>query len=129
LPIVLCSRLSTVNSSSILLNSSHTCLFVMTFSLLFDVPGVPSEAMEPDSGLLQSRDLANFIFAVDHGPWFNDGTEFQHECRLIPDIKQSSWQRQTLKFGHDEGDKYSSLVFDNRGESTYSEPLLIEQAN
>jgi hypothetical protein len=30
---------------------------------------------------------------------------------------QTAWQRQTLKFGHEEGNKYSSLVFDNRGKS------------
>ena len=28
---------------------------------------------------------------------------------------KSSWQRQTMKFGHEQGDKYSSLIVDNRG--------------
>src|ERR1700760_4322556 len=29
---------------------------------------------------------------------------------------KTSWQRQTMTFGHDQGDKYSSLILDNRGE-------------
>lgn len=28
---------------------------------------------------------------------------------------KSSWQRQTMKFGHEQGDRYSSLIVDNRG--------------
>ena len=35
---------------------------------------------------------------------------------------KSSWQRQTMKFGHDKGDQYSSLIFDNRGVGGSSKP-------
>ncbi|TKA61158.1 hypothetical protein B0A55_11568 [Friedmanniomyces simplex] len=35
-----------------------------------------------------------------------------------------TWQRQTKDFGHTEGDKYSSLVFDNRGIGESDKPLL-----
>lgn len=34
------------------------------------------------------------------------------------------WQRQTKAFGHDEGDKYSCLIFDNRGMGESDKPLL-----
>ncbi|TVY13553.1 3-oxoadipate enol-lactonase 2, partial [Lachnellula arida] len=37
---------------------------------------------------------------------------------------KTSWQRQTLSFGHDEGDKYSSLIFDNRGMGKSDKPLM-----
>lgn len=37
---------------------------------------------------------------------------------------KSAWQRQTLHFGHDNGDKYSSLVFDNRGMGASDKPLM-----
>lgn len=37
---------------------------------------------------------------------------------------KSAWQRQTLKFGHDEGDKYSSLIFDNRGMGGSDKPIM-----
>ena len=37
---------------------------------------------------------------------------------------KSAWQRQTLKFGHNEGDKYSSLVFDNRGMGGSDVPIM-----
>ncbi|RAL60041.1 hypothetical protein DID88_000667 [Monilinia fructigena] len=37
---------------------------------------------------------------------------------------KSTWQRQTLYFGHERGDKYSSLVFDNRGMGASDTPLL-----
>ncbi|TVY28011.1 3-oxoadipate enol-lactonase [Lachnellula hyalina] len=37
---------------------------------------------------------------------------------------KSSWQRQTLCFGHEEGDKYSSLIFDNRGMGKSDKPLM-----
>ncbi|KAH6672283.1 Alpha/Beta hydrolase protein [Halenospora varia] len=37
---------------------------------------------------------------------------------------KSSWQRQTLHFGHDEGDKYSSLIFDNRGMGKSDKPFM-----
>jgi pimeloyl-ACP methyl ester carboxylesterase len=37
---------------------------------------------------------------------------------------KSAWQRQTLKFGHDEGDKYSSLIFDNRGMGRSDKPIM-----
>ena len=35
-----------------------------------------------------------------------------------------TWQRQTKDFGHTEGDKYSCLVFDNRGIGESDKPLL-----
>jgi pimeloyl-ACP methyl ester carboxylesterase len=38
--------------------------------------------------------------------------------------EQSAWQRQTLKFGHENADKYSSLVFDNRGMGASGKPLM-----
>lgn len=34
------------------------------------------------------------------------------------------WQRQTKDFGHDEGSKYSCLIFDNRGMGESEKPLL-----
>jgi hypothetical protein len=37
---------------------------------------------------------------------------------------KSAWQRQTLKFGHEEGDRYSSLVFDNRGMGESDKPIM-----
>lgn len=37
---------------------------------------------------------------------------------------KSTWQRQTLYFGHERGDTYSSLVFDNRGMGASDTPLL-----
>ncbi|KAK7961714.1 alpha/beta-hydrolase [Apiospora aurea] len=35
-----------------------------------------------------------------------------------------SWQRQTLYFGHDHGDKYSVLIMDNRGSGHSSKPFM-----
>lgn len=35
-----------------------------------------------------------------------------------------TWQRQTKDFGHTEADKYSCLVFDNRGMGLSDKPLL-----
>lgn len=37
---------------------------------------------------------------------------------------KSAWQRQYKDFGHKEGDKYSCLVFDNRGIGESDKPLL-----
>ncbi|KAH8816403.1 Alpha/Beta hydrolase protein [Xylogone sp. PMI_703] len=37
---------------------------------------------------------------------------------------KSAWQRQTLKFGHEMGDKYSCLVYDNRGMGESDKPLM-----
>ncbi|KAH9224232.1 Alpha/Beta hydrolase protein [Leptodontidium sp. 2 PMI_412] len=37
---------------------------------------------------------------------------------------KSSWQRQTKRFGHDEGDKYSTLIYDNRGMGKSEKPLM-----
>lgn len=37
---------------------------------------------------------------------------------------KTAWQRQTLKFGHDEGEKYSSLIFDNRGMGGSDKPIM-----
>ncbi|KAI0993713.1 hypothetical protein K3495_g14471 [Podosphaera aphanis] len=37
---------------------------------------------------------------------------------------KTSWQRQTLRFGHDEGHKYSSLILDNRGVGKSDKPLM-----
>ncbi len=34
------------------------------------------------------------------------------------------WQRQTQDFGHKQGDKYSCLIFDNRGMGESDKPLL-----
>lgn len=34
------------------------------------------------------------------------------------------WQRQTKDFGHDQADKYSCLIFDNRGMGESDVPLL-----
>lgn len=38
-------------------------------------------------------------------------------------IKQT-WQRQTRDFGHSEADKYTCLVFDNRGMGESDKPIL-----
>lgn len=35
-----------------------------------------------------------------------------------------AWQRQTKDFGHTDSDKYSCLVFDNRGMGNSDKPLL-----
>ena len=35
-----------------------------------------------------------------------------------------TWQRQTKDFGHTEADKYSCLIFDNRGVGDSDKPLL-----
>lgn len=37
---------------------------------------------------------------------------------------KSAWQRQTLAFGHEKGDKYSCLILDNRGMGRSDKPLL-----
>ncbi|KAI9051999.1 hypothetical protein LZ554_004253 [Drepanopeziza brunnea f. sp. 'monogermtubi'] len=37
---------------------------------------------------------------------------------------KSGWQRETLHFGHEHGDKYSSLIFDNRGMGKSGKPLM-----
>jgi pimeloyl-ACP methyl ester carboxylesterase len=37
---------------------------------------------------------------------------------------KSAWQRQTLYFGHEHGDKYSVLVVDNRGMGDSDKPLM-----
>ncbi|KAM3069156.1 hypothetical protein ACMFMG_010677 [Clarireedia jacksonii] len=37
---------------------------------------------------------------------------------------KSTWQRQTLYFGHEHGDKYSCLIFDNRGMGGSDTPFL-----
>ena len=36
----------------------------------------------------------------------------------------STWQRQTKDFGHDHSDKYSCLLFDNRGMGKSDKPLM-----
>jgi pimeloyl-ACP methyl ester carboxylesterase len=36
----------------------------------------------------------------------------------------NAWQRQTKDFGHDQGDIYSCLVFDNRGVGKSDKPLM-----
>jgi len=36
---------------------------------------------------------------------------------------KTGWQRQTKDFGHDQGSKYSCLVFDNRGMGESDKPL------
>lgn len=36
---------------------------------------------------------------------------------------KTGWQRQTKDFGHDQGSKYSSLIFDNRGIGESDKPL------
>lgn len=35
-----------------------------------------------------------------------------------------TWQRQTKDFGHSEADKYTCLVFDNRGMGSSDKPIL-----
>ncbi|KFY33305.1 hypothetical protein V494_07718 [Pseudogymnoascus sp. VKM F-4513 (FW-928)] len=35
-----------------------------------------------------------------------------------------AWQRQTLRFGHEQGDQYSFLIFDNRGIGRSDKPLM-----
>ncbi|KLU88662.1 hypothetical protein MAPG_07647 [Magnaporthiopsis poae ATCC 64411] len=37
---------------------------------------------------------------------------------------KTSWQRQTLHFGHEHGDKYSALLLDNRGMGDSDRPLF-----
>lgn len=37
---------------------------------------------------------------------------------------KSAWQRQTLNFGHEQGSKYSSLIFDNRGMGKSDKPIM-----
>lgn len=37
---------------------------------------------------------------------------------------KSAWQRQTMLYGHDQGDKYSSLVLDNRGMGESEKPVM-----
>ncbi|KAG9237086.1 Alpha/Beta hydrolase protein [Amylocarpus encephaloides] len=37
---------------------------------------------------------------------------------------KTGWQRQTLEFGHHEADKYSSLIFDNRGMGKSDKPVM-----
>jgi len=37
---------------------------------------------------------------------------------------KTNWQRQTLHFGHENGDQYSSLINDNRGTGGSDKPLL-----
>jgi pimeloyl-ACP methyl ester carboxylesterase len=37
---------------------------------------------------------------------------------------KTAWQRQTKDFGHSQADKYSSLVFDNRGIGESDKPLM-----
>ncbi|KAI8629604.1 Alpha/Beta hydrolase protein [Xylariaceae sp. FL1651] len=39
-------------------------------------------------------------------------------------VLKSSWQRQTLHFGHLHGDKYSVLILDNRGIGRSDKPLM-----
>ena len=36
---------------------------------------------------------------------------------------KASWQRQTRYFGHDNGDKYSVLIIDNRGIGESDKPI------
>ena len=36
----------------------------------------------------------------------------------------TAWQRQTKDFGHDQGSKYSCLIFDNRGMGGSDKPLM-----
>jgi pimeloyl-ACP methyl ester carboxylesterase len=37
---------------------------------------------------------------------------------------KSGWQRQTKDFGHDKGQRYSSLIIDNRGVGESDRPLM-----
>ena len=37
---------------------------------------------------------------------------------------KTAWQRQTKDFGHDQGSKYSCLIFDNRGMAESDKPLM-----
>jgi hypothetical protein len=52
---------------------------------------------------------------VDYGLGNSQGEAHSSSFGCWADGEKSAWQRQTLKFGHEEGDKYSSLIFDNRG--------------
>ncbi|KAI0907210.1 Alpha/Beta hydrolase protein [Ustulina deusta] len=47
-------------------------------------------------------------------------------CQLIPGlgVLKSSWQRQTMHFGHVNGDRYSVLILDNRGMGRSGRPLM-----
>ncbi|OBT74649.1 hypothetical protein VF21_06408 [Pseudogymnoascus sp. 05NY08] len=36
----------------------------------------------------------------------------------------AAWQRQTLRFGHEQGDQYSFLIFDNRGIGRSDKPVM-----
>ena len=37
---------------------------------------------------------------------------------------KTAWQRQTKDFGHDQGSKYSCLIFDNRGIGESGKPIM-----
>ncbi|KFZ12036.1 hypothetical protein V501_04434 [Pseudogymnoascus sp. VKM F-4519 (FW-2642)] len=37
---------------------------------------------------------------------------------------KAAWQRQTLRFGHEQGDQYSFLIFDNRGIGRSDKPVM-----
>ncbi|KAL3426859.1 glycylpeptide N-tetradecanoyltransferase, partial [Phlyctema vagabunda] len=37
---------------------------------------------------------------------------------------KTAWQRQTLLYGHEQGDRYSSLIFDNRGMGDSDKPIM-----
>ncbi|KFY44479.1 hypothetical protein V495_03430 [Pseudogymnoascus sp. VKM F-4514 (FW-929)] len=37
---------------------------------------------------------------------------------------KAAWQRQTLRFGHEQGDQYSFLIFDNRGIGASDKPVM-----
>lgn len=67
---------------------------------------------------------------VDHGPWWihedmvmrNPGVHGFSTAMLTPAFVCR--QRQTKDFGHIEADKYSCLIFDNRGMGESDKPLL-----